>query len=74
LELLLLGNICTLLGKAIVFDPVGCKIVNDEEADRALRPPRRAGWEILLRQREDRHATPSSHAASDTTTPGKCCE
>jgi hypothetical protein len=46
IELLLLGNICTLLGRSIEFDPVACKIINDEEADRALRPPRRDGWSI----------------------------
>jgi hypothetical protein len=46
LELLLLGNICTLLGRPIEFDPVACKILNDEESDRALRPPRRPGWEV----------------------------
>jgi predicted dehydrogenase len=46
LELLLLGNICTLVGRPIEFDPVRCKIINDDEADRAIRPPRREGWDI----------------------------
>ncbi len=46
LELLLLGNICTLLGRPIEFDPIGCKVVNDEDANRALRPPRRDGWTV----------------------------
>jgi hypothetical protein len=43
---LLLGNICTLLGRALEFDPVTCRIVNDDEADRELRPARRTGWEL----------------------------
>jgi hypothetical protein len=46
LELLLLGNICTLVGRPIEFDPVSCKIINDDEADRAIRPPRREGWDV----------------------------
>jgi Oxidoreductase family, NAD-binding Rossmann fold len=46
LELLLLGNICTLLGRPVEYDPIACKILNDEEADRALRPPRRDGWAV----------------------------
>jgi hypothetical protein len=46
LELLLLGNICTLLGSEIEFDPIACKTSKDEEANRAIRPPRREGWEV----------------------------
>jgi predicted dehydrogenase len=46
IELMLLGNICTLLGRPIEFDPVAGKIPNDEEANGALNPPRREGWEI----------------------------
>jgi len=46
IELLLLGNVCTLLGRPIEFDPVACKIVGDDEADHALRPPRREGWPV----------------------------
>jgi predicted dehydrogenase len=46
LELLLLGNICTLLGRPVEYDPIACKILNDDEADRALRPPRRDGWPV----------------------------
>jgi hypothetical protein len=46
IELLLLGNISTMLGRAIEFDPVACKIVGDDEADQALRPPRREGWPV----------------------------
>jgi Oxidoreductase family, NAD-binding Rossmann fold len=46
LELLLLGNISTLVGRPIEFDPVTCKIMGDDEADRAIRPPRREGWAV----------------------------
>jgi Oxidoreductase family, C-terminal alpha/beta domain len=46
LELLLLGNISTLVGRPIEFDPVTCKITGDDEADRAIRPPRREGWAV----------------------------
>jgi len=46
LELLLLGNISTLVGRAIEFDPVACKIVGDDEANRAIRPLRRDGWPV----------------------------
>ncbi|HJQ82196.1 MAG TPA: Gfo/Idh/MocA family oxidoreductase [Lacipirellulaceae bacterium] len=46
LELLLLGNISTLVGQPIEFDPVACKITGDDEADRAIRPPRRDGWDL----------------------------
>jgi hypothetical protein len=44
MELLLLGNVATLVGRPVVFDPLACRMVNDDEADRALRPPRRDGW------------------------------
>jgi predicted dehydrogenase len=46
LELLLLGNVCTRLNRPVEFDPVACKIVNDDEANAALRPPRRGGWPV----------------------------
>jgi predicted dehydrogenase len=46
LELLLLGNICTLLKRPVEFDPMACKIVGDDEANAALRPPRRDGWPV----------------------------
>jgi ActR/RegA family two-component response regulator len=45
-ELLLLGNIATLTGKPLEFDPVACKITNNDEADRAIRPVRREGWSL----------------------------
>jgi len=45
-ELLLLGNIATLIGEPLEFDPVACKITNNAEADRAIRPVRREGWSL----------------------------
>ena len=45
MELLMLGNIATLFPEqTLEYDPRRCKIVNHEEADRLLRPPRREGW------------------------------
>lgn len=46
IELLLLGNISTLLGRPIEYDPVAGKIINDEQANRELHPKRREGWEL----------------------------
>ena len=46
IELLLLGNICTLLGRPIEYDPASGKIVNDEQANGELHPKRREGWEL----------------------------
>ena len=46
IELMLLGNVATLAGQALEYDPVACKIAGSEEADRALRPPRREGWSL----------------------------
>jgi len=46
IELVLLGNIATLVGRPLEFDPVACKIADDDEADRALRPIRRNGWSL----------------------------
>jgi hypothetical protein len=45
-ELLLLGNVAALIDRPSEFDPVACTILNDEEANQALRPPRRAGWSL----------------------------
>lgn len=36
----------TLVGRPIEFDPQTCTIPGDEEADRAIRPPHREGWEV----------------------------
>jgi len=46
IEMLLLGNVATLVGKTIEFDPVACKIAASGEADRALCPPHREGWAL----------------------------
>jgi hypothetical protein len=46
IELLLLGNVATLVGQALEFDPVACKIVNNAEADALLRPKYREGWSL----------------------------
>jgi hypothetical protein len=46
MELLLAGNIATLLGQPLEFDPAAGKIVNNEEADRALRREYRQGWSL----------------------------
>jgi len=39
----LLGNVASLINRPLEFDPVPCKITNNDEADRALRPERREG-------------------------------
>jgi len=46
MELLLLGNVASLIAQPFEFDPVAGKIVNDAEADRALRPTPRKGWSL----------------------------
>jgi len=46
MEMLLLGNIATLIGQPFQFDPPACKIINHPEADRALRREPRPGWEL----------------------------
>ncbi len=46
IELLLTGNVATLTGKTLEFDPVACKIVNNAEADALLRPKYREGWSL----------------------------
>jgi len=45
-ELLQLGNVATLVGKTLEFDPVACKIVNNTQADALLRPKYREGWSL----------------------------
>jgi len=44
IELVLLGNVATLVGEPVEFDPAACKIAGNAKADQALRPPRRKGW------------------------------
>ena len=45
-EFVLLGNVATLVGEEIEFDPVEMKIVNNAEADQALRHEYRRGWSL----------------------------
>jgi hypothetical protein len=46
MELMLLGNVGSLFGAPLEFDPVTCTIVNNDEANRALRPEHREGWAL----------------------------
>jgi hypothetical protein len=46
IELVLLGNVASLVGESLEFDPVACKITNNEEADSALCPKHREGWDL----------------------------
>ena len=46
MELLLLGNVASLVGDPLEFDPVATKIVNHAEADALLRPEHRKGWSV----------------------------
>jgi hypothetical protein len=45
-ELLLLGNVATLVGKRLEFDPISMKVINNAEADALLRPESRQGWSL----------------------------
>jgi hypothetical protein len=45
-ELLLLGNVATLVGQRLEFDPVAMKVANNVEADALLRPEYRQGWSL----------------------------
>ncbi len=45
-EFVLLGNVATLVGEKIEFDPVAMKIVNNAEADKALRHEYRQSWSL----------------------------
>jgi hypothetical protein len=45
-EFVLLGNVATLVGEKIEFDPAEMKIVNNSEADQALRHEYRQGWSL----------------------------
>lgn len=46
MELLLLGNVASLVDGPLEFDPVATKIVNHAAADALLRPPHREGWSV----------------------------
>ena len=43
IELMLLGNVASLVNPPLEFDPAACKILGDDEADRALRSEHRKG-------------------------------
>ena len=45
-EFNMLGNLATQFEGKLEFDPVACKIVNNAEADRMLRPEYRQGWTL----------------------------
>ena len=45
-ELLLLGNVATLVGQRLEFDPVAMKVVNNAQADALLRTEYRQGWSL----------------------------
>jgi len=46
IELMLLGNVASLVGQPLEYDPAACKILGNDEADRALRPAHREGWAL----------------------------
>ena len=46
MELMLLGNVASLFDEPLEFDPEACKIIDNGEADRALRPEHRKGWAL----------------------------
>jgi hypothetical protein len=45
-EFVLLGNVATLVGETIEFDPLAMKIVNIPQADAALHREYRQGWSL----------------------------
>jgi predicted dehydrogenase len=45
-EFLLLGNVATQFERALEFDPLAMKIINDPEADALLRSDYRQGWKL----------------------------
>lgn len=45
-EFVLLGNIATLFGKSIEYDPVAMEVTNFAEANEALKREYRAGWSL----------------------------
>ena len=46
MELLMLGNIASLVGKPFQYDPLAGRIADNAEADRALRCAYREGWTL----------------------------
>jgi len=45
-EFNMLGNVATQFEGTLEFDPFACKIVNNAEADKVLRPEYRKGWSL----------------------------
>ena len=45
-EFLMLGNVATQFEGVLDYDPLECRIVNNAEADKALRPVYREGWSL----------------------------
>jgi len=45
-EFLQLGNVATLFAGPLDFDPLTCRIVNNDKADKALRREYRKGWSL----------------------------
>jgi hypothetical protein len=45
-EFVLLGNIATLSGQKIKYNPATMKIVNHSEANKAIRRQYREGWSL----------------------------
>jgi hypothetical protein len=45
-EFVLLGNVATLFGKTIEYDPVAMKVTNLAEANAALKREYREGWSL----------------------------
>jgi predicted dehydrogenase len=45
-EFVLLGNVATLVGQQIEYDPIRTKILNHDMADQALRRQYREGWSL----------------------------
>jgi hypothetical protein len=43
---MLLGNVASLFNQPLDFQPVLGKIADNDQADRALRPKHREGWEL----------------------------
>jgi len=45
-EFLMLGNVATQIEGAFAFDPLACRVVDNEAADGLLRPDYRDGWSL----------------------------
>ena len=45
-EFVLLGNVATLVGESIAFDPLAMKVLNNPQATAALGRDYRQGWSL----------------------------